>query len=74
MGMSKSYYHPFLQCFINVIFVGNSDQENKKVIQTFQNLKGLQMFARNYVSCQSLRKNLFGEISLEFFYDIDRTV
>jgi hypothetical protein len=37
-------------------------------------LKGLQMFARNYVSCQSLRKNLFGEISLEFFYDIDRTV
>jgi hypothetical protein len=46
--MSKSYYHPFLHCSINVIFVGNSDQEKKKVIQTFQNLKGLQMFARKY--------------------------
>jgi hypothetical protein len=58
MGMSKSYYHPFLHCFINVIFVGNSDQENKKVIQTFQNLKGLQMFARKYGLMSKFEKKL----------------
>jgi hypothetical protein len=57
--MSKSYYHPFLHCSINVIFVGNSDQENKKVIQTFQNLKGLQMFARNYGLMSKFEKKTY---------------
>jgi len=57
--MSKSYYHPFLHCFINVIFVGNSDQENKKVTQTFQNLKGLQMFARNYGLMSKFEKKTY---------------